>query len=201
MKPNLLLRRLHLYLGLALFPWVLMYGLSSLPFAHADYFQKRDVATGKPLWTLRFERPYDAPVPTGATQLRAFGLGVLQEIGIEAPNVGVSRPNQNTVNISAFSFLKTTRVVYAVGQKKLTVEDRRFRFDQFLTGMHARGGFNQEGFLQDSWGVLVDVVCLTMVLWIATGLCLWWGLSSHRAWGLVALLAGLGSFLFFALRL
>ena len=36
-------RRLHLYLGLALLPWLFMYGLSSIPFAHTQYFERRDI--------------------------------------------------------------------------------------------------------------------------------------------------------------
>ena len=31
-------RRVHLYLGLALLPWFFMYGISSLPFAHNQFF-------------------------------------------------------------------------------------------------------------------------------------------------------------------
>ena len=30
-------RRVHLYLGLFLLPWLFMYGLSSVPFAHTPF--------------------------------------------------------------------------------------------------------------------------------------------------------------------
>jgi hypothetical protein len=200
MKLPLLLRRVHLYLGLALAPWVVMYGLSSAVFTHGEWFRKAGTP-GTPQWTLRETRAYDAAPPADAAALRGFGLALLQELGVTAPNVGVNRPNGNTVNITAFSFLHTTRVVYSIPQKKVTVEDRQFRFDMFLTGMHSRGGFNQEGFLPDTWAVMVDVVCVAMILWILTGLYLWWGVSGHRLWGLVALLAGAGAFALFVFRL
>ena len=48
-------RRVHLYLGLALLPWFLMYGVSSVPFAHTQFFDQRDRAKGLPQWTLRSE--------------------------------------------------------------------------------------------------------------------------------------------------
>jgi hypothetical protein len=92
-------------------------------------------------------------------------------------------------------------VKYFVDQKKLTEEDRRFRWDHFLTGMHARGGFEQEGVLQRSWSIVVDLVCLAIVLWIATGLYMWWGVLGSRRWGLIALSAGMASFLLFTMRL
>ncbi len=195
------LRRLHLYLGLALLPWVFMYGISSIPFTHNQYFQSRDAAKKIPLWTPRLERPYSAPVPAGQSERREFGRALLGELGIAAANFGVYSPNPNSVQINAYSFLKSTRVNYALEQKKITVEDRRFRFDQFLTGMHARGGFEQDGFLADSWGWVVDIVCVATILWIVTGYYMWWGISSHRRWGWVAILAGLGSFVLFTVKL
>jgi hypothetical protein len=194
-------RRLHLYLGLFLLPWLFMYGVSSIPFAHSQYFQQRDEAKKMPLWTTRLQQPLELPVPDSPAALREFGRAVLQKAGVEAPNFGVNRPNPGTVNIYVFSFLRASRVVYSVDQKKVTVEDRRFRFDQFLTGFHARGGFEQDGLLQKSWGVLVDVVVVAMVLWIATGVYLWWGVPGHRRWGGLALISGAASFLVFTLCL
>jgi hypothetical protein len=194
-------RRLHLYLGLVLLPWLFMYGVSSIPFAHGQYFQQRDEAKKIPLWTVRLEQPLDVTVPESPAALRDFGRSLLQKVGVEAKNFGVNRPNPRTVNIYVFSFRRASRVVYAIDQKKVTVEDRRFRFDQFLTGFHARGGFEQDGLLQKSWGVVVDIVALAMVLWIATGIYLWWGVPGPRRWGWLALLSGAGSFLVFAVCL
>jgi hypothetical protein len=56
--------------------------------------------------------------------------------------------------------------------------------------MHARGGFEQDGLLQRSSGVVVDLVCLAIVIWIATGLYMWWGVPGARRWGAAAILAG-----------
>ena len=194
-------RRLHLYLGLALLPWILMYGVSSGVFAHIGFFNSRDEASGRPQWTVREERGYDAPVPEGPEALRAFGRQLMVELKIERPLIYTSRPNRGTVRVNGNSFLKRTRVVYAIAEKKLTVEDRRFRFDQFLLGLHARGGFRQDGLLQDAWGVIVDVVCVAFLLFIATGYYMWWRIAPHRNWGWVAILAGVATFAGFTLGL
>jgi hypothetical protein len=100
------IRRLHLYLGLALLPWLFMYGISSVPFAHNQYFQDRDTAKKVPLWTMRLERPFDAPVPKDPAALREFGREILRQVGVEGPNFGVYAPNANTLNVTAFSFLR-----------------------------------------------------------------------------------------------
>jgi hypothetical protein len=197
-------RRLHLYLGLALLPWLFMYGASSIPFAHTPFFEQRDAAKGLPMWTLRSERALDAPVPEDERALRAWAASVLAESGVAVSggtSFGVYRQSPTQVNIYVYSFWKSTQVKYFVDQKKVTVEDRRFRWDQFLTGMHGRGGFEQEGFLQTSWSVVVDIVCVAMLLWIASGLYMWWELPGHRRWGALAILSGAVSFLFFTMRL
>jgi hypothetical protein len=194
-------RRVHLYLGLALLPWFFMYGISSVPFAHNEFFQRLDAAKGLPQWALRSERSLDVAVPTDSTDMRAFGAALLREAGVEASSFGTYRQNANQINVYAYSFWNSTQLKYFIDRKTLTVEDRRFRWDQFLTGMHARGGFDQEGFLQDSWSVVVDLVCLGMIVWIASGLYMWWGLPGHRNWGWLAILAGTASFVVFTLRL
>jgi hypothetical protein len=194
-------RRLHLYLGMALLPWFFMYGISSVPFAHNQFFEQRDAAKGLPLWTLRDERALDMPVPEDTAGLRAFGATLLKDAGVEATSYGAYRQSPTQVNVYAYSFWQSTQLKYFIDQKKLIVEDRRFRWDHFLTGMHARGGFEQEGFLQLSWSVVVDIVCVSMIVWIASGLFMWWELPGQRRWGWVAILGGTASFLFFTLRL
>ena len=91
--------------------------------------------------------------------MRSFGAALLEEAGIEGTSFGAYRQSPTQINVYPYSFWKSTQLKYFVDQKKLTVEDRRFRWDHFLTGMHARGGFEQEGFLQTSWSVVVDLVC------------------------------------------
>ncbi len=88
-----------------------------------------------------------------------------------------------------------------IDQKRLVVEDHRFRWDQFLTGMHARGGFEDDDLVPLSWSVVVDVFCVAMIVWVASGLYMWWGLPSHRRFGWLTILAGTASFLVFTLGL
>ena len=194
-------RRTHLYLGLALLPWFFMYGISSLPFAHTQFFDQRDAAKGLPLWTLRSDRITDVRPPAGDNELRAFGAALLSEAGISGTAFGTYQQNANQINVYSYSFWKSTQLKYFLDTRRLTVEDRRFRWDHFLTGMHARGGFEQEGFLDDAWGVLVDITSLGMLLWVFTGFYMWWSLPALRKWGWLAFLGGAASFALFMAKL
>jgi len=49
--------------------------------------------------------------------------------------------------------------------------------------------------------LLVDTVCLGILIWIASGLYMWWQIRHVRLWGALALSGGLISFLVFLLGL
>jgi hypothetical protein len=192
-------RRTHLYLALVLLPWFLMYGISSVPFAHSQFFNDRDARLKLPNWILRYEKPLDVPLPNAdPVAMRQFGKALLDDGGIQAETYGVYRQSATQINVYAYSFWRSTQVLYFTDRKIVRAEDRRFRWDQFLTGMHARGGFDQDGWLVSSWSVVVDVVQIGILIWIASGLVMWWEIRSHRRWGLLAIAVGLATFLGFA---
>jgi hypothetical protein len=186
-------RRLHLYLGLALSPWILLYAVSSIPFSHGRFFEDLDKAKGRPNWTRRAEIPFDAPVPREDSELRAFGLRIMRTAGLQGA-FGAYRQGPSQINVYSHSVWNSTQVKYLVEEKKLIVEDKRFRWDHMLTGFHAKGGFEQESCLHDSWGVVVDLVSLGLILWVASGLYMWIPMRNLRRSGLFALAAGALSF-------
>ena len=97
-------RRLHLYLALALLPWLCLYGASSVPFAHGQYFDRRDAKRGLPNWTLRYEHPLDVPVPDAAdpAAMRLFAKRLLDDGGIRATSYGAYRQSPTQLNVYAY---------------------------------------------------------------------------------------------------
>lgn len=192
MSLNLFLRRTHIYLALFLLPWFGMYGLSSLPFSHPEWFKDSEERRQR---TVRFDRPYQISAPL-TSDLRELGKRILLDNGLHG-SFGVYQPNPQRLNVYLFSFWSATEITYFIDQKRLLAEDQSFRWSSFLTGLHARGGFEQESLLNDSWGVVVDFVCLGFLVWIGTGLYMWWQLQSARFWGGLALGGGILAFLVF----
>jgi hypothetical protein len=193
MRFSSFVRRLHLYLGMSLLPWFLMYGLSSFVFNHPRPFNfLYGYLYGPDQWTPRLERSYDLAV-TPEGDGRAFGAKILKDLGLEGA-FGVYWPGPREFHVYRFDFWNATQVRYLLDEKRLVVLDKKFRWDHFLTGMHARGGFDQASFGDDAWAVIVDVVGVAMVLWVATGVYMWWQVRQTRAWGALALAAGVASF-------
>ena len=203
MTFNHLNRRLHLYLALILLPWSVMYGVSAIPFTRNSFFNDL-YEDGVPQYTTRFEGAYDRPVPESwrAEDLRPFAREVIADMGLEVKSAfGAYRPNKREIIVFVYTFWENTRMVYTIEAQHIKVEDRRFRWDQFMTGLHGRGGFQQDGFLNTFWSVIVDLVCLGFILWSLSGIYMWWQLKGTRIWGLVALGGGCLSFLVFLVNL
>jgi hypothetical protein len=186
----LFVRRTHLYLGLFLLPWVIMFGVSSIPLNHAGY-------NGQPTWTAIGGGPFSAdppasPAPDG---LRPLGAQMMNAAGING-GFYVYRANPQQINVNHPNFLHPIRITYYIDRKRFLTERRGFSFRQLLPAMHTRGGYNLGGFWDSVWAVFVDLVSVALVLWIASGLIMWWKLpgTGPRRWGWLAIAGGIVSF-------
>jgi hypothetical protein len=174
-------RRAHLYTGLFLLPWVIMFGVSTIPINH----QSPETA----VWTRLGEHAFDAPVPGQEENLRPLGRQMMDAAGIEG-GYWVYRVSPRQVQAGHPDFLAPVRLNYFAQEKRLVVERRPFSLRSFLSGMHTRGGYDMGGFWDSVWAVFVDAVCVGLILWIASGMYMWWGLPATRRWGWIALGAG-----------
>jgi hypothetical protein len=184
-------RRTHLYLGLILLPWLTMYGLSSFVISHRPWFR----ADPQPGWEFLFERPCQQSIPTGAS-LRDVAHQILKENGLEGA-FNVQRPKPNELRSTRTKFRKLVRLTYSIPEQKVRAERQHSPWDQSLVYMHFRGGYHQPLILNKLWGLFVDLTCVVIVIWIASGIIMWWRLERLRLWGALALGGGVLSFLLF----
>ncbi|MSU48926.1 MAG: hypothetical protein EXS37_07560 [Opitutus sp.] len=186
---NLLFRRTHLYLGMLLIPWTLVYAVSTVVFNHRAAFRS-DRAT-EPPWTLLWEKDYAIDAPPDAAGLRGTAKKILDDHGVKGP-FGVRRQGQR-LNINAQNFWYPKRFTYDFGTKKLRAEQKTFAWTELLARLHERTGYGHGGALSNLWALMVDVFCVTTLVWIATGLYLWWKLAVTRRWGFLAIGGGIVS--------
>jgi hypothetical protein len=178
-------RRAHLYAGLFLLPWVIMFGVSTIPINH----QTPEPAN----WTRIGEHTFDAPVPDAAENLRPLGREMMKAAGVEG-GYWIFRVNPKHVQAGHPDFLSPIRLNYFPAEKRLTVEKRPFSVRPFLSGMHTRSGYDTGGTWDTAWAVFIDIVCVGLILWIASGIYMWWGLPSTRRWGWLAIATGIVCF-------
>lgn len=197
MSLLLLVRRLHLYTGLLVLPWVVMFGLSSLLLNHATW-----MPDGPDAWSTIAERPYTIDVPSGGGDLRPVARQILTDFGFDLSyGFGVYPLGSTRIVANVPGFRRPIRVTYFKDQHRALAEQRRFVPGAFLRNMHTRDGYYLEAGPQTAWGVVVDVVCGLFLFWIVSGLYLWWKLPGSRGWGMVTLVGSVACFTWLMLSL
>lgn len=199
MKLNLPLtaRRIHLYLGLFFLPWFVMYGVTAVAFNHSEWFPK-----GQDEWDVEQRWPCTIPVDMSQKFTRELGAQLLEVAEMEPEDYGVYRWGTRPVVYVGFPSIWTgRRLAYDPAKQELALENQPKSTGQFLTSLHATGGYQHKGPHRDLWAVLVDLTCISLLFWVVSGLYLWWRFSRMRLWGGVALVVGGISFLGFVLLL
>tara|TARA_B110000037_G_scaffold222730_1_gene299168 strand:+ start:1150 stop:1749 length:600 start_codon:yes stop_codon:yes gene_type:complete len=189
---NLIFRRAHLYLGKLLIPWMFVYAFSSFMLNHGPTFRQYRPAADA--YELLWEKDYETGIPQNQKELRTWAGAVLEEHGVDTVRPLVNR-NSERVLITAQRFLRPIRVSYRFSDGKLRAEQREASFFESMLRLHFRHGYGEGSVMQWIWAFLVDLVCVSFIIWVVTGLYLWWKMPHTRNWGWVAIGAGFLSFI------
>lgn len=191
-------RRTHLYLGLVLTPWFLLYAASGFVLNHGEWFQRP--GSGAPKWTKTQESSYRLPPITDKDDEDALAEKVLRDRGMLGRYRADFDEDGNLVIIRA-KLSGNIRLTYFPNEGRLLQEEQSTPFDRWLTSAHFRAGFEQPFFLELLWGSVIDLLVLSSLVWIASGILLWWKLPRFRFWGWVSLVSGLLCFALLSLGL
>jgi hypothetical protein len=197
-SPSLIIRRTHMYLALFLFPWMLMYALSTFVMNHRAYFSE-GVEAGPVAFERERELVYDGVFPENA-DLRTISQQILVSTGLDGSH-GVSRRKDGAVVITRNDLLAPRRLTYDPARRTVLIEKMPHRANAFLERFHRRRGYVTGYTLDTIWAVSVDLIIVAMVVWALSGLWMWWEMKITRTLGAIALAGGLGLFGFYLLTL
>ncbi len=193
-----LLRRIHLYAGLFLAPWVLMYALSTVAMNHRAVFNNGR-AVG-PQWEKRVERTFDGVFPPDATvQLQARTL--LAWLEMDGAHTARWQPKQGALVIQRQRMMDPVRITYTPADKRVVVKGQTGNTSALLERMHRRRGFERDYPADDVWAFVVDAFIVAMLFWVVSGLWLWWLMKATHRLGFVFALGGAAVFALYALYL
>jgi hypothetical protein len=185
-------RRTHLYAGLFFIPWFLSYALSSAVFNHPSWF-----GSGPVKMTPMFDRAYTAEPAITQGDARPFARRLLQANGLDGQFVVRWEDHDRRLVINQVRFLYNTRVTFDPVTRRVSAERGWSNLRILLGKVHTRGGYDTTGSLQIFWAVIVDIIQVAMMIWIASGLYMWWNLKRFRGWGMLALASGFALFVAF----
>ena len=195
-RVSLVVRRIHLFTGLFLAPWMVMYALSTMVMTHHDLVNSFYGSRTPALVTER-ELDYSRSFPADTTR-DEIARQILDDLGMAgAHSVSGGRDGRPLV-IQRQHALPQRRITYDASKARIAIEREEFRASTFLDRMHRRRGYNHPYAREDTWGFTVDFAVVTMVFWSLSGIWLWWELRSTRFWGALSLAGGATLFAIFA---
>jgi len=198
-KISRLIRRIHMFSGLFLVPWMLMYALSTLVMTHRQYVLSFYPSKDPAMVTER-ELDYTRSFPATATR-EQLADQLLLDLGLDGAHYISGGKNGKPLVVTRQHALNTRRITFDAAAHKVVLAREEFRAMTFLERMHRRRGYAQPHVADDAWGFTVDVAVIAMAFWSLSGVWLWWELRSTRSWGALSLIAGAGLFGVFLLLL
>lgn len=193
-KIDRVLRWIHLYTGLFLMPWILVYGTSAFCLNHNRWFiEKLNI---KPIhWEL--ERQVDfTPNDRFPNEPKEQADEIVKFLNLDGPhNVMIGQSNANRLMINRVCATGNYRITWRKPDSVLVVEKQKsFSFYRLIHFLHFRAGYAQPYFATIVWAGVVDLVAISMWLWVISGVYIWWRRAKKPILGVVCLIAGVVSF-------
>jgi hypothetical protein len=188
-RVDRVMRWLHLYTGLFLVPWMLVYGTSAFCLNHGEWIRER-FGIEPPSWEVVREVadvPNDKFLGEPADQAQA----ILQWLDLDGPHRVQGKPNASQMVIFRICGTGNYRITWRRIQSQIIVEQQQpFSAYRLLHYLHFRGGYGQAYFPLIAWAVVVDAVAISMWIWVLSGVYLWARRPNKRRLGGVCFVAG-----------
>ena len=189
-KTDTGMRWIHLYTGLFLSPWLLVYATSALFLNHNQWFRKH-LKVEPPRWELKQEidfSPKDTFSEARAEQART----ILQHLDLDGPHRVLGQPNANTKQMIILRICGSGnyRITWQRQAGRLKVEKQTFHWYRLVHFLHFRGGYAQPYLASIIWAVLVDVVSVCLWLWVVSGIYIWARVPKKRLLGAICVVGG-----------
>jgi hypothetical protein len=183
-----LVRTLHLYFGLFISPFVLIFSVSVLVFNHADFFDRLTPVKALPVERIKLDGiPRDtSDLLTAKAIIAKLGIeGEIDFISIKEDHISfpVMKPGLRTkieVDTQTDSVIITRQ---AEGTLRAT------SYLHTMPGQHNARLRGNSIFLK-IWKLMADGVVYLLLLLTASGIFLWWCLKVERRLGLAAIALG-----------
>lgn len=177
MNAYTLLRKVHLYSGLAVLAFVIVYFVSGYPMIHPTWFPNPEAVKETRIEPLRYNGPKDPPAYSEYLQ-KAFDL-----------RGQVTRRRRQKDGGWEFRYSRPGTVYEAVVApagdivRITTVRDNAVQTIIAFHELHGYGG----GKLYNLWAILLDLVSFSLIVFAFSGVYLWFKLTKKRLLGWILL--------------
>jgi hypothetical protein len=172
-----LIRKIHLYSGLTLLTFVLMYFVSGYVMTHHDWFPG-----GDPRRSVREE----SLAPALGADPEAYSALLQRRFGLSGKRQPPSRMKDGSWKFVYVRPGVTHEAIVPVSGDRVRIARSDVDARGALVGFHRLHGYGG-GWLYDLWAVAYDLSSAAMVVFAVSGIYLWYKLTKRRLLGWVLL--------------
>ncbi len=175
------MRNTHLFLGLFAFLAVLMYGFSSVAFAHRKWL-RLEPSVSVTRVTIQ---------PAGDVNPRSMARLLMDEHGMRGELLDTK------LTPAGFKFRierpgVQREVTYSKDRGEATVTTRTAPFTGMMTAIHKEHGLWHDDAVRNAWGAFLGLVSAALIVLALTGIYLWFRMHKERRIGVILLIISLG---------
>lgn len=178
----------HLYTGLFLAPWMAVYAVSAFCLNHGSWFT--DHLKLAPKWVTVRQAVYtaDATFPKVPEEQAVV---LLRHLGLEGPHNIMGAPTANQLAIWRVCVTGNYRITWQRQNSRLLVEQQQpASFYSFVNNLHFMRGYPHPYLAMRVWAVIVDIVTVSTLVWVISGIWLWARKPRERRLGTLCLASG-----------
>ena len=183
MNTYTLFRKTHLYSGLAILTFVVMYFVTGYPMIHHDWFPR-----STPIKKIRTEPLAYA----GPQEAKAYSQYLQETFDLRGKPM---QPRRLRDGSWQFRFARPgtyhEAVVLPAGDS-VRITTREDGIVDTMVGFHRLRGYGDDN-LYNAWAVLYDLASLSLILFAFTGIYLWYRLTKKKLLGWICLGISFGS--------
>ncbi len=186
------MRASHLYTGMFLVPWMMVYAVSAFCLNHSGWFLEKS----QPAQKWENDREIDfAPDASFPSEAEGQAVAVLAALDLEGPYRIMGVPDANQLTLLRFCATGHYRVTWQRPRGRVVVDRLKpATFYALVNNLHFVMGNGQSSWITSVWALVVDAVTVSTVLWVVSGVYIWARRPRKRLAGGLCLGAGCALF-------
>lgn len=183
-----LMRASHLYTGMVLAPWMMVYAVSAFCLNHGGWL------VGKSQPVQKWETVRETDFASGASlpeEADKQAEALLSALNLEGAYRILGVPDARQFTLIRLCATGHYRITWHRQLSRVVVERLRpASFYSFVNNLHFLMGNSQSSWVYRTWAVVVDAVTVSTVIWVVSGIYLWARRPRKRLVGGLCLAAG-----------
>jgi len=193
-----IMRAVHLYTGLFLVPWMMVYAMSAFFLNHDSWF-----ANSKPAWKDILDKEF-VPGDTFPVASEERARAIMKHLGLDGAHQ-ISQDDEKQMVLYRFCATGYYQIIWHRPESRLVVRKQQpCTTYSFINALHFQHGYHppySDYLPWATWAFIVDAVAISTIFWVISGVYIWARRPRKRLLGGICLVAGCLLFAFLAFSL